>query len=585
MAGEAKTIGDLIVTIRDESDQDGSRLDTLIEGVDKLTDVVKSFGKFIVVQSMILDNYVKQSDDHIRELIEDIRRANEQNKVRNTPLAEPGGGGQGGASGGAEGVGKQASVFSKVLGGIFGAIGSMASSIFTPITSALSSAFSLIASPLAGIARLFMRAGPIGLVIFSMYEVFKDISENPIFTETMESIKTTFNERIVPTFNRIVESITSLIEPGTMIGDWFNNFRIQIQDFVLQTLGNLTNTVAGVLEGVDQLLNGEWSSGISSIVSSVFWGVYNLFDSILTNLLEVFGADFGEEGSFFQSISTSISDLGASLAQTWDNVKTLVVDSWNGFISTFMSTITAVFSTVTESVNNVFTAFKEDGLLAGIMTLMTEQFSLMVTKPLDLIKDLAAWVAEQFGFDKAAEWLSSFSLDEAFRSFADFLTEIPQMLIDYAQEMWIDIWAKFKKGLVNLGAWISSIPDRIYLNAIDYLNNTSGVGYLIDDDAVENAKKAVAARDANTSDKLKQIDLDAENQRRALVQSQADRVSQNATAAAVAARTPAGGGVNYAPTTLNNNTGGNVNSSTTSIVVNPGTGLDTPPYLLGGSGR
>lgn len=581
MAGEAKTIGDLIVTIRDEGDRDDSYFEALTEGLDKLTDVVKSFGKFVVLQSMILDNYVKQSDNHIKELIEDIRRANEQDKVRSGgPIGEPVGD-QGGPidAGDAE---KKTSVFSKVLGGIFGAIGSSASSLFSPITKTLSSAFSLIASPLAGIARLFMRAGPIGLVIFGMYEIFKDISENPIFTETMENIKNTFNERIVPTFNRIVESITSLIEPGTMIGDWFNNFRIQIQDFVIETLGTLTNVVAGVLEGVDLLLNGEWSAGISSIVSSVFWGVYDLFDSLLTNILEVFGVDFGAEGSLFQSIGTSISDLGTAIAQTWDGIKTLVLDSWNAFMGTLMSTITAVFNTVGESVTNVFTAFKEDGVLAGVMTLLTEQFSLIVTKPLDLIKDLAAWVAEQFGFDKAAEWLSSFSLDEAFRSFADFLTEIPQMLIDYAQEMWIDIWAKFKKGLVNLGAWISSIPDRIYLNAIDYLNNTSGVGYLIDDDAVESAKQAVASRDADTSQKLKQIDLDAENQRRALVQSQADRVSQNATAAAVAARTPTGGGMNYAPTTVN--TGGNVTSAPTTYntVVNPSTGLDTPPYLLGG---
>jgi hypothetical protein len=133
--------------------------------------------------------------------------------------------------------------------------------------------------------------------------------------------------------------------------------------------------------------------------------------------------------------------------------------------------------------------------------------------------------------------------------------------------------------LVSLGAWIASIPDRIYLNALDYLNNTSGVGYLIDDEAVAEAQRAVQERDAGTTETLRQIELDAENQRRSLAERQAARVTENAVAAtagrAVAAPV-------YAPTSVN--TGGNVTNAPTTYntVINPHTGLDSPPYLLGG---
>lgn len=579
MAGEAKSIGDLIVTIRSEGDEEKIRSDDMIGSVDNLTEVVKSFGHFIMVQSVVLDRFVKQSDNHIKELIEDIRRANEENRVRSEERSQSGDASDPTPQLGSDDVKKKSSIFSGILGGLFGGLGKLASGIFSPIINTLTSVFSIIGTPLSAIGRMFMRAGPVGAVIFGMYEIFKDITENPVFAETMESIRTVFNDRIVPTFNRIVESISSLVGPGTMLGDWFNGFRIQIQDFVLQTLGNLTNTVAGVLEGIGLLLNGEWSAGISSIVSSIFSGIYNLFDSAMTNILEMFGVNFGEGGSLFQFIGESIASLANSIMQTWDTIKTLILDAWNGFVSVLMNTIRGLFSTLAESVNNVFTAFQEGGVLSGVMTAMLEYFSLMVTKPLDLIKDLAAWVAEQFGFEKAAEWLSSFSLDETFRSFGDWIASIPQKLIDFAEEMWIDLWAKFKKGLVSLGAWIASIPDRIYLNAIDYLNNTSGVGYLIDDDAVAEAQRAVRERESGTTETLRQIELDAENQRRSLAERQAARVAENAVAA-----TAGGSAVApvYAPTSVN--TGGNVTNAPTTYntVINPHTGLDSPPYLLGG---
>lgn len=593
MAGDVKTIGDLITVIRDEGDNDQHYSEAISNSIDRLTEVVTTFGRFMRIQSVILDRFVKQSDNYIKEMIEDLKRAREVDAVKRTPVVQPNtfGRSDGGSSGGSTRADKGSSVFSKIFGGL----GTLATTLLSPLTKGLTEAFSLIASPLMGLGRLFLRSGPIGLVIFSMYEIFKDISENPIFTDTIDSIRTTFDERIVPTFNRIVKSISALIGPGTMIGDWFNNFRIQIQDFVLQTLSNLTITVTGVLEGVDLLLQGDWMSGISTIVKSLFDGVINLFDSALTNVLEMFGVEFGEGGSLFGVIGESIANLSAMILQGWDTLATFVSDVWSGITTTVTNAFNSIVGAISTSIQTTIDAFTQGGVLSGAMTAMTEYFSLMVAKPLDLIKDLAAWVADQFGFDKAAEWLKSFSLDEAFRSFADFLTGIPQMLIDYAQEMWIDIWSKFKKGLVNLGAWISSIPDRIYLNAIEYLNNTSGVGYLIDDDAVAAAQQAVAQSDASTADKLKQIDLEAgkqraavELQRAALDKSTAtiaqknselyvSRVNQSQLASDANTRS----GSTFAPTNIKGGT--NVATTTNNItnVINNHSALDRSPYLIG----
>ena len=564
MAGEAKSIGDLIVTIRSEGDEEEIRSKDLIESVDNLTDVVRSFGRFMMVQSVVLDRFVKQSDSHIKELVEDLKRSREESSVRNKPK-EPKEEKTAKSDKSKSGDKDSSSLMNLLsLGGLTAAL--------------IGTTIGVVAGQLKAIRAFspkivenvldMLKTKVVGVIV-KMTDGIVDavVGLTSIFRKGFDLIKKAFELKLFKPF----------VEAGKVLED-------------ILGIGGKTLSIFSGIKGYLSVF-GSTVSRIAGIVGKIFAPIsiiLTAFDTIkgaLDGYAEggFIGALEGGITGFFNSLIFAPLDLVKNIA-SWiigklgfDNAAE-ILDSFS-FADIFSNLVGGLFDTLVKTVTDVVTVFQEEGFSAGMWNLITECFSLMVTKPLDLIKDLAAWVAEQFGFEKAAEWLSSFSLDEAFRSFGDWIASIPQKLIDFAEEMWIDLWAKFKKGLVSLGAWIASIPDRIYLNAIDYLNNTSGVGYLIDDEAVAEAQRAVQERNAGTAETLRQIELDAENQRRSLAERQAARVTENAVAATAgrAAAAPV-----YAPTSVN--TGGNNNSSSTTYntVINPHTGLDSQPYLLGG---
>ena len=565
MAGETKTIGDLIVTIRNNGDNQDYYSESIIESIDRLTDVVKTFGRFMMVQSVILDRFVKQSDNLLSELIEDLKRANAENSVRrgsdgeDDGRAEPNGEPTGDDKKGATSL---LSLLS--IGGVTAAL--------------IGSALGLVAGQLKAIKAFspkfidnaidMMKSKTVGVVVKVTDTVIDAINGlTDVFKVGISGIKSVFKLKFFAPF----------LEAGEVLKDLFgiSTKTLSVFSFIKTYLGAFGSTVSKVAGIVGKLF------APISIIITAFETIKGALDGYTEG--GILGGLEGAITGFVNSLILAPLDLIKNITswvmgQLGFENAAAVLDSFS-FQDIFTNLVESIFDTLVQTVTGVVASFQEDGFMGGMNALLTEYFSLMVTKPLDLVKDLAAWVAEQFGFDKAAEWLQSFSLDEAFRSFADFLTGIPQMLIDYAQEMWIDIWSKFKKGLVNLGAWISSIPDRIYLNAIEYLNNTSGVGYLIDDEAVVTAQRAVEAREAGTAEKLKQIDVEADTQRRALAQSQAERVTQQAVEASAASRTTAAPVV--APLSVHN--GGNITNAPTTYntVVNPSTSLDTPSYLLG----
>lgn len=564
MAGEAKSIGDLIVTIRSEGDEEKIRSNDLIESVDNLTEVVRSFGRFMMVQSVILDRFVKQSDSHIKELVEDLKRAREEESVRrdNTREKETPGVNNGERGDDKKDASSLMSLLS--LGGLTAAL--------------IGTTIGVVAGQLKAIRAFspkivenvldMLKTKVVGVIV-KMTDGIVDavVGLTSIFRKGFDLIKKVFELKLFKPF----------VEAGKVLED-------------ILGIGGKTLSIFSGIKGYLSVF-GSTVSRIAGIVGKIFAPIsiiLTAFDTIkgaLDGYAEggFIGALEGGITGFFNSLIFAPLDLVKNIT-SWiigklgfDNAAE-ILDSFS-FADIFSNLVGGLFDTLVKTVTDVVTVFQEEGFSAGMWNLITEYFSLMVTKPLDLIKDLAAWVAEQFGFEKAAEWLSSFSLDETFRSFGDWIASIPQKLIDFAEEMWIDLWAKFKKGLVSLGAWIASIPDRIYLNAIDYLNNTSGVGYLIDDDTVAEAQRAVRERESGTTETLRQIELDAENQRRSLAERQAARVTENAVAATTggAAVAPV-----YAPTSVN--TGGNVTNAPTTYntVINPHTGLDSQPYLLGG---
>ena len=343
------------------------------------------------------------------------------------------------------------------------ALGRGLSMILAPITAGLS----FILTPLKLLGKLLIKGGPIGLVIGGMYLLFKNIADNPTFNKTIESIKTSWNDSIVPAFKSIKESIDALMgnedikATFTSISDWFTNFKTQIQDWVLGNLEIITDTISGVLEGIDLLLKGDWKAGLSTIGSTLFNGIKNIFDNTITNILEVFGVDFGEGGTFLSSIGGIIERLAIKLtgkirevqewiSTKWSDFTTSIKDAWVNMTTAVKAKATAIFETLTVDLPNKVGEIKD-----GVIDTWTN----IKSKILEAMFAVSTW----FEFK-------------------------PKELGLLLEEKWVKTKGMFLEKLASFAGVISSIPSQLKLALLENLKETPLLGRLVTDGMLSSAR-------------------------------------------------------------------------------------------------
>lgn len=67
------------------------------------------------------------------------------------------------------------------------------------------------------------------------------------------------------------------------------------------------------------------------------------------------------------------------------------------------------------------------------------------------------------------------------------------------EEEWTNTVADLKIGFLEFGRWVSSLPDKILLNAMETLNNSFVGDYLIPDGALEKQREAVRVQNSNSN--------------------------------------------------------------------------------------
>ena len=218
------------------------------------------------------------------------------------------------------------------------------SGIFGPLLATLGSSFGFILKPLMFLGKLLRVGGPISIVVGSLYAVFRDIGENENFKKTIESIKKTW-VKVTEIFSQIKTLILDLKadpemgEAFTMIKVWFSDLKTSIQDFVLNSLFAVSNSISGVLDGIEKLIDGDWKAGLSTIGLALLGGInpntglLGLLNGAFTFVAELFGMDFGEGGSFLKSVETYINDLTKSLELYWNLTTLWIKTKWTNLTS------------------------------------------------------------------------------------------------------------------------------------------------------------------------------------------------------------------------------------------------------------
>lgn len=299
-----------------------------------------------------------------------------QRELINKISSSGGGGGGGDGRGGQDDSSGRKGLFS----GLFAQLSAMSIRFTAPIAS--------LFAPLTGLLKVI--TGPVGRVIGLLYAVFHDIGENALFASTLESIKNIWNNSILPTFQSIEQSLNNLAG-----GDFFadagvllESIRIKIQDFVLQSIEDLVIALDGVFTGFDQILKGEWIQGISTIVNSVLIFMQDIADNALTGILELFGADFGENGSLLTWMDAKWVEVTDGIYKLWETLYTTISDGFSTFAGFFTEYIPAKFTELKDSAVNLLTTTWNDwgqplvDSIVSIISFVTDNFGLMV----DIVK-------------------------------------------------------------------------------------------------------------------------------------------------------------------------------------------------------
>lgn len=146
-----------------------------------------------------------------------------------------------------------------------------------------------------------------------------------------------------------------------------------------------------------------------------------------------------------------------------------------------------IIMTLWDTVKGMIAGFSEGGIVGGILGAVEGFFNSLIFGPLDMLKDAIAWVLGFFGFDKAAEALSSFSFSEMFSAWIDILmnfftvtlpgwfTSAWEYILGAITTAWEAVTGVFNEYIVKpieamwekISGFFSMIGDLIYDNVIE----------------------------------------------------------------------------------------------------------------------
>jgi hypothetical protein len=169
-----------------------------------------------------------------------------------------------------------------------------------------------------------------------------------------------------------------------------------------------------VTEAFDSFSNnikGMFSAGPDSRFTNVINSIRNSlnvliepFRTALTTIQELASPEGppGRIASIFKTIKTWLGSLGAQIGRIASVVGKVFAPI-------------AIIMTVWDTIKGALDGYAEGGFLGGLKGAIDGFFTSLITVPLDLVKNLVAWVLGKLGFDESAEALQSFSFTDLWK--------------------------------------------------------------------------------------------------------------------------------------------------------------------------
>ena len=196
------------------------------------------------------------------------------------------------------------------------------------------------------------------------------------------------------------------------------------------------------------------------------------------------GGKTAKDASKVGKSSGMLSGLFAKLGKIFPNI-TKGVKGMGKFLGAFLVPLRIIF-TVFETVKGAldgFKRFKEEGLFAGLVAAtiggIGGALKAIIGYPLDLVKDIAAWVLGKFGMNNAAEFLKSFSVSDMIGNLFGAITDKLFSFVDAMKDETgkISIGSFLKVAFAGLIDMFTAIPRKLLTGAAEALDGKRGMGW------------------------------------------------------------------------------------------------------------
>lgn len=259
----------------------------------------------------------------------------------------------------------------------------------------------------------------------------------------------TFIKALTPNvlIEKIRKAITSFVAGLSMGFDL-------LKASLMERLNRVGRFLTGVFDDVIKFFAGESRlfSGLKNVFTTLFQPFKDIFSglkNVLTTLFqpfkELFGmvkgllaGPFGMAADLFSGIGKTLSSFGAMVGKV------------AGIVGKIFLPLTIIM-TVWDTVKGAIAGFEEDGIIGGIAGAIKGFFNSLIFGPIDMLKDATAWVLGFFGFDKAKEFINSFSFEKTFTKVIDAIfspVDTLKKLLDGVVSFFTDIGNKLT-GFIN----------------------------------------------------------------------------------------------------------------------------------------
>lgn len=429
----------------------------------------------------------------------------------------------------------------------------------------------------------------------------------------IEGLRTAIGERITSVRTAVTNGLTRIgeflkIDPESNIGKAIARFKsffspiTALLDEAGQTLKGIASEGGkGPMSKIKNWLNilkgyftslGGTVSGIARVVGKIFAPIAIIttaFDTVkgaIDGYAEngILGGLQGAIDGLFTSLITKPLDLLKS-AVAWVLDK-LGFDSSAEALNSFSFTelwtsmTDKIFAGVQSAIDFVKNLFTFDGetfrAALGLVSKLTDIVYAPINSAINFVRDLFGWssedetepfklndyIIEMFnkGIDWAKDALSGVgeTIKTKLQELANWITSIPDRVTIEAQIMYENLKAKLQAGFLMFGEWFASIPDKIKLLALETIRSLPGGGLLVGEDDIQEARANVENRGSDIEQRLQAIE-DARVARLAELEQQAAALQQSNN------NTVVNNGGNSTTQTTNNY----YNSSTSSSSLDP----------------